>query len=93
MSYRYLVLPDGSTRSASLPVLRKIKELAEGGVTLVGSRPTQAVGLANYPQCDEEVKNAAGGSLGTGKRELGRAQSRQRPRYLGTLAWRSGESL
>jgi len=37
MSYRYLVLPHGSL-SISPPVLRKIKELAEGGVTIIEAK-------------------------------------------------------
>ena len=84
MSYRYLVLPDGSTRSASLSVLRKLKALTERGVTLVGNRPTQAVGLANYPQCDEDVKNAAGA--------LGDRKTRSRASAKSAAAALSGDA-
>jgi len=76
MSYRYLVLPHRANWAASAAVLRKIKELAEGGVTVVGARPAQAPGLANYPECDKQVKKLADALWGpasppAGKRKAG----------------------
>ncbi len=59
MSYRYLVLPHDASWSVSPVVLRKIKELADGGVTVIGPRPTAAPGLTNLPECDEQVKELA----------------------------------
>lgn len=59
MSYRYLVLPQGAPLAMSAPVLRKIKEMAQNGVTIVGDRPSQAPGLSNYPACDAEVQSLA----------------------------------
>jgi len=53
MSYRVLVLPDRSI--ISLPVLRKLKELAAAGATVIGPRPAEASGLKDYPQCDKDV--------------------------------------
>ena len=77
MSYRYLVLPQRSPQSVSPRVLRKIKELAEGGVTVIGPRPTQAAGLTNYPQCDADVKTLADALWGSEQRKLGRTHHRR----------------
>ena len=76
MSYRYLVLPHDSPWTVSPAVLRKIKELAEGGVTVIGPEPARAPGLTNYPECDEEVKKLAAALWGpeapaSGKRKAG----------------------
>jgi len=57
MSYRLLVLPNVPTMTPRL--LRKIKELAEAGATVVGPRPVRSPSLTNYPKCDEEVKRLA----------------------------------
>jgi len=51
----------------SLPVLRKLKELAAGGAAIIGPRPATATGLSDYPQCDAEVKELADGLWGRGK--------------------------
>jgi hypothetical protein len=71
MSYRVLVLPDTTRMTPAL--LRKVKELAAAGMTIVGStKPTKAPGLQGYPACDEEVARLAaelwdGGKIVTGK--------------------------
>ncbi len=57
MGYRVLVLPN--RQNISLPVLRKLKELAGAGATVIGPRPGQASGLTDYPACDEEVRQLA----------------------------------
>lgn len=57
MSYRILVLPDRP--AVSLPVLRKVKELVAAGATVIGSKPTQATGLQDFPACDVEVMQLA----------------------------------
>ena len=54
MSYRVLVLRD--QKAVSLPVLRKVKELADAGATVVGPKPEQAEGLLDS---DAEVKQIA----------------------------------
>ena len=59
MSYRYLVLPHRADRAMSLAVLRKVKELAEAGATVIGPPPERALGLADFPRCDDEVKTLA----------------------------------
>ncbi len=86
MSYGYLVLPHDVPWSVSPAVLEKIKELATKGVTVIGPRPTTAVGLANFPDSDHEVKKLADEMWGpdesaSGNRQLG----------AGRLVW--GRSL
>jgi hypothetical protein len=76
MSYRYLVLPHDASWSVSPVVLRKIKELAEAGVTVIGPRPAAAPGLTNHPECDEQVKELAdslwpANSASSEQREIG----------------------
>jgi len=86
MSYRYLVLPHRQRWTVSPAVLRKIKELAEGGVTIVGPRPARAIGLTNYPDCDEQVMKTADALWGPGTPPTG-----QRKVESGRVIW--GRSL
>jgi hypothetical protein len=71
MSYRVLVLPETSRMTPAL--LRKARELAAAGATIVGPvRPTGAPGLTDYPNCDSEVAKLAeelwdGGKVVAGK--------------------------
>ncbi|MEI6561309.1 MAG: glycosyl hydrolase [Verrucomicrobiota bacterium] len=54
MSYRLLVLPDAETMSPQL--LKKLRQLiADGALVVVGTKPTRAPGLQDYPNCDQEV--------------------------------------
>ena len=57
MNYKLLVLSSSETMSPKL--LKKIRELAKAGATIVGAPPMKALGLTNYPQSDEEVKKLA----------------------------------
>ncbi len=57
MSYRVLVLPETNTMRPEL--LRKIRELASGGATVVGRRPERSPSLAGYPEVDREVRALA----------------------------------
>ncbi len=57
MSYRVLVLPPLDRMTP--PVLRKIRELVAGGVTVVGPRPGQSPSLTGYPAADDEVRALA----------------------------------
>lgn len=57
MNYRVLVLPPGRTMTAGLAA--KIKGLVNDGATVVGPPPVQSPSLANYPQCDDEVRRIA----------------------------------
>ncbi|MFV2068084.1 MAG: glycosyl hydrolase, partial [Pirellulales bacterium] len=66
----------GNPLALSPAVLRKLGELVEGGVTLIGPRPERAIGLADYPHCDAEVRELARSLWGTestptGERKVG----------------------
>lgn len=53
MSYRVLVLPDRETMTPGL--LRKVRELAEAGATIIGPPPRQSPSLSGFPECDREI--------------------------------------
>jgi len=57
MSYRVLVLPQLDRMTPA--VLRKVRELAAGGVTVVGPRAVGSPSLAGYPAADAEVQALA----------------------------------
>jgi hypothetical protein len=65
MSYRYLVIPENVGEAMTPAVMKKSRELVEGGATLLGSRPRHAPGLTDYPRCDEQVKQLADALWGT----------------------------
>jgi len=52
-SFHILVLPPSSKMSPELA--RKIGELSEAGLTVIGSKPETSISLSNYPACDNEV--------------------------------------
>lgn len=54
MSYRLLVLPRTDAMSPAL--LRKVRALVDAGATVVGSPPTRAQGLENYPRSDALIR-------------------------------------
>ena len=56
-AYRLLVLPAFDTMTPTL--LKKVKELAEAGVTVVGPPPRKSPSLVDYPQCDRQVASMA----------------------------------
>ncbi len=58
MRYRVLVLP--ATDAMTPALLRKVKDLAEAGATIIGSPPRRSPGLTDYPECDAKVKALAG---------------------------------
>ncbi len=57
MSYRVMMLPP--EKAIDLNVLRKLEQLVKQGMTLIGPRPTEATGLTNFPQSDQELKEIA----------------------------------
>ncbi len=65
MSYRALVLPPGGTMTPAM--LRKIKQLADAGVTVLGPKPVKSPSLAGYPASDAEVKRLADTLWSSGK--------------------------
>jgi alpha-L-rhamnosidase len=70
MSYRVLSLPGTPTMTPAL--LRKIKELADAGATVVGPRPVKSPSLSGYPACDAEVGALTEALWGGGKVIVGR---------------------
>ena len=57
MSYRILVLPPLKTMRPEL--LRKIKQLAAEGATVLGPAPDHSPSLQNFPAADNEVKSVS----------------------------------
>jgi len=57
MTYRVLVLPERETMTPAL--LRKVRDLAAAGATVIGPPPRKSPGLSGYPACDAEVKALA----------------------------------
>jgi hypothetical protein len=57
MSYRALVLPGAQAMTPEL--LRRIKELADGGATIIGKLPAKSPSLEAYPACDAEIAEIA----------------------------------
>ncbi len=57
MNYKVLVMPETEIMTPQL--LKKFKELAEAGATVIGTPPKKALGLSNYPQNDLEVQKIA----------------------------------
>ena len=55
--YRLLILPRLSAMRPA--VLRKIYELVQEGVVVLGPEPLRAPGLADYPEADREVRRLA----------------------------------
>jgi len=55
MSYRVLVLPERETMTPAL--LRKVRDLAAAGATVIGPRPGKSPALSGFPECDAEVKS------------------------------------
>jgi hypothetical protein len=57
MHYSVLVLPQQKTMRPEL--LKKLKELVNEGLVILGPAPVQSPSLQNYPQCDKEVQEIA----------------------------------
>lgn len=57
LSYRVLVLPQIDRMTPR--VLRKIRDLAADGLTVVGPKPIASPSLLDYPKCDAEVQQLA----------------------------------
>jgi hypothetical protein len=57
MSYRVLVLPQTDKMRPEL--LRKIRDLALGGATVVGVKPERSPSLAGFPDADAQVQTLA----------------------------------
>jgi hypothetical protein len=57
MSYRVLILPE--IDQITVPILRKIRELVNGGAAVLGPRPVKSPSLTGYPDSDSEVQALA----------------------------------
>ncbi|MFO1450064.1 MAG: glycosyl hydrolase [Opitutaceae bacterium] len=64
-SYRTLVLQ--GTDSMSLPVLKKLKLLADAGVPMMGPRPTRTPGLTDFPGSEAELRALTEALWGSGR--------------------------
>jgi hypothetical protein len=80
MSYRVLVLPRQRLMTPAL--LRKIRDLARAGATVLGEPPLRAPGLADFPACDDEVRALAAELWGDCDGERVRARRFGRGRVL-----------
>ncbi len=54
-----LAIPSTPSKSMSLEVARKVRDLVREGATVVGARPETAAGLRGYPGCDAALKAIA----------------------------------
>jgi hypothetical protein len=73
--YRYLIIPEGVSGSVTPAVIEKLRELVEGGVTLVGTAPANSLGLSDYPRSQRQVTSVVdglwGGAASAGTRKVG----------------------
>ncbi|OOQ61865.1 glycosyl hydrolase [Mucilaginibacter pedocola] len=58
-SYQQLTVPTEASKSMSLPVIKKLKEMIYAGATVIGAPPENAGLLDNYPAQDAEVRKIA----------------------------------
>ena len=71
MSYRMLVLD--KSRTVTPDLLKRIRQLAADGATILGEKPTRSPSLQDYPRCDSEVKALADELWGDGQDQGERA--------------------
>lgn len=65
VNYSVLVLPERA--DLPLSVLEKLEKLVQAGATLLGSKPTRDVTLADYPHRDEKIQTIADRIWGVGE--------------------------
>ncbi len=53
MTYRVLVLPED--KRLGIDMLRKVRDMVNAGVAVVGPKPQVNPGLTGYPHCDDEL--------------------------------------
>ena len=63
-AYKILVLPESDFIKPE--TLKKIKELVDGGATIIGKKPLQSPSLTNYPACDDAVNTYVDALWGKG---------------------------
>jgi hypothetical protein len=82
MSYRIMVLPSpGEQPMAGVMTVRlakKIEDLVNQGMIVVGPPPVKSPGLANYPKCEDELKQFVnrlwGDTTTPGERKVGKGR-------------------
>ena len=57
--YQSLTVSPIPSKTMSVEVVRKLRELVRDGATVVGAPPEKAPGLKGYPKCDAEVQSIA----------------------------------
>ena len=65
-SYRALALPP-DLKGVTPELMRKLRELANGGATIVGPKPQFSPTLRGYPDAEREVQRTAGELWGAGR--------------------------
>ncbi len=82
MSYRAMVLPSPGEQLMAgvmtVKLAKKIEELVNEGMVLIGPPPVKTPGLMNYPQCEEELKQIVerlwGNTTTSGERKVGKGE-------------------
>ncbi len=82
MSYRAMVLPSPGEQVMAgvmtVKLAKKILELVNKGMVIVGPPPVKTPGLTNYPQCEDELKQIVdqlwGDTTSPGERKVGKGQ-------------------
>lgn len=79
--YLYKPMPMPAVQTMTPELLRQVKRLVETGATVLGNRPLKSPSLADFPDCDSEIKQLAdelwgdgGGITGTGEHRLGKGR-------------------
>ncbi|MDR0609877.1 MAG: hypothetical protein LBG58_07195 [Planctomycetaceae bacterium] len=79
-NYEILVLPNATQMTIEL--LKKTMELVKNGATVIGNRPDKALGLTNYPQKDQVIKELAAELWGNSNEKTG-----ERNYAKGKIVW------
>lgn len=80
-SYRVLILPDNTFMTPA--TASKIRDLIRAGAVVLGPKPTQSPSLADYPRCDEQVRQIADEVWG----DLDGTSSQERAFGQGRVIW------
>jgi hypothetical protein len=79
LSYRYFVLPKGTAEEVTPEVLRKMRQLVECGMTLIGTRPKHSLGLFGFPGSERDISEQSDALWGpeaseSGNRRVGKGR-------------------
>lgn len=82
MSYRIMVLPSPGEQVMAgimtVKLAKKIEELVNEGMIIVGPPPVRTPGLTNYPACEDELKQSVnrlwGDATSPGERKVGKGR-------------------